>query len=99
MRTKTYTAKLSKASHLKLSEFFNQLTILYNCALQDRKDAYEKHKKSISLYDQMKSLTEIRKNEDWFQEIRCDLQRSALIGLDKAYKRFFYLEGLLDSSL
>ena len=93
IRTHTYTAYLSKTTHKRLNNFLAQLTILYNAALEERISAYKKQSKSISRYDQMKSLTEIRKDDEWFSQFRCDAQRSVLIRLDHAYKRFFNKDG------
>src|SRR6266478_7170062 len=37
---------------------------LYNAALQERRDAYQTHKKSLNYYDQAKQLKEIRASGD-----------------------------------
>ena len=89
IRTHNYTACLSKTTHRRLNNFLAQLTILYNAALEERVDAYKKQGKTISRYDQFKSLTEIRRDDEWFSQFRCEAQRSVLVRLDHAYKRFF----------
>ena len=72
IRTTTHTAKLSRSTHEHLDDFLNQQTLLWNCALQERIEAYERGVK-IKLYGkkltkwmhgyvgQMPSLTEIRR--------------------------------------
>ena len=89
MRTYTYKAKLSAPAHKRLDEFLEQQRILYNCALQERMDCHKKTGKSISKYDQDKSLTIIRDEDADFSKFHCRSQRSALCRLDMAYKRFF----------
>ncbi len=89
IRTYTYTAKLSRDCHRNLEEFLNQETLLWNCALQERIEAYEKQNIGISYLDQQKSLTTIRKEDDWFEKFHCSSQRTCLRRLDKAFKRFF----------
>ncbi len=89
MRTYTYQAKLSRASHAHLQEFLEQQRLLYNGALQERIDCYRKTGRTISNYDQYKSLTTIRAQDEWFAKYHLHSQRSALARLDKAYKRFF----------
>ena len=89
IRTYTYTAKISKGCHRNLNEFLSQETLLWNCALQERIEAYEKQGIGISYLDQQKSLTTIRKEDDWFSKFHCSSQRTCLRRLDKAFKRFF----------
>ncbi len=89
IRTYTYTAKISKGCHRNLNEFLSQETLLWNCALQERLEAYEKQGIGISYLDQQKSLTTIRKEDDWFSKFHCSSQRTCLRRLDKAFKRFF----------
>ena len=89
IRTYTYTAKISKGCHRNLNEFLSQETLLWNCALQERIEAYEKQGIGISYLDQQKSLTTIRKEDDWFSKFQCPSQRTCLRRLDKAFKRFF----------
>jgi putative transposase len=57
--------------------------ILYNAALQERIDCYSKTKKSITYYNQCKSLKDIEQN------IPVNLQRWTLSKLDNAFKAFF----------
>ena len=89
IRTYTYTAKISKGCHRNLNEFLSQETLLWNCALQERIEAYKKQGITISLYDQQKSLTQIRGDDDWFSKFDAFAQRTCLRRLDKAFKRFF----------
>ena len=89
IRTCTYTAKLSRDCHRNLEEFLNQETLLWNCALQERIDAYKKQGIGISYLDQQKSLTRIREEDEWFEKFHCSSQRTCLRRLDKAFKRFF----------
>ena len=89
IRTYTYTAKLSRDCHRNLEEFLNQETLLWNCALQERIDAYKKQGIGISYLAQQKSLTQIRGEDEWFGKFHCSSQRTCLRRLEKASKRFF----------
>ncbi len=89
IRTYTYTAKLSRDCHRNLEEFLNQETLLWNCALQERIDAYKKQGIGISYLDQQESLTRIREEDEWFEKFHCSSQRTCLRRLEKAFKRFF----------
>ncbi len=89
MRAYTYAAKLSRQTHANLEDFLAQQRILYNAALQERIDCYQKTGRKITAYDQYKSLTIIRAQDEWFAKYHVQSQRSALLRLDKAYRRFF----------
>lgn len=87
-RTHTYTAKLGSSVHARLTAFFEQQRLLFNAALEERIGAYRKAGQSISLYEQIKSLTVLREDQEFSQyDVRC--QRSALFTLDRAFKSFF----------
>ncbi len=89
IRTVTLTASISAATHCRLDTFLRQQTELWNAALEERIDCYRKTGKTITAFDQMKSLTEIRRDDEDFRQFPVAPQRSALRRLDKAFKRFF----------
>lgn len=62
---------------------------LYNGALQERRDAWRVQRRGISLYDQGKSLTEIRASVPGWADVPRRVAFSALIRLDRAFKSFF----------
>ena len=93
MRTYSYKAKCSKQTHQNLDEFLAQQRILYNAALQERIDCYRKTGKSISFYDQCKSLTLIRADDADYRKFHAGSQRSVLNRLHKGYGRFFRCGG------
>ncbi len=80
---------MSADCYRNLEEFLNQQTMLWNCALEERKGAYEKQGIGISYLDQQKSLTKIREEDEWFSKFHCSSQRTCLRRLEKAFKRFF----------
>lgn len=85
LKTYTYTANISKNTHERLDNFLEHLTDLYNAALEERQSAYKKGI-SLSLYDQQKSLTEYRKDDNQYF---CIAQQSILRRVDNSFKRFF----------
>lgn len=62
---------------------------LYNACLEERIDAYRKHKKSIGFHDQCKSLTEIRGFDAAYAQINAQSLQVTLKRVDLAYKAFF----------
>ena len=89
MITYTYKAKLNAHTHRNLAEFLTQQRLLYNGALQERIDCYQKTGVSIGLFDQRGSLTTIRHTDEWFGKFDRWCQDSALVRVDRAFKRFF----------
>ena len=51
-------AKLTRKGYRRLDWIRRKLNRHYNSCLQERRDAWEKDKKRVSAYDQMKSLTQ-----------------------------------------
>ena len=75
--------------YVRLNALVESQRVLYNAALQERRDAWKMVRKSISLYDQQKSLTECRKEFSDMALEPIKLQRGTLNRLDKAFKSFF----------
>ena len=73
-----------------LSDLLRRHKDLWNAALQERIDAYQKAAKSISYQDQCASLTEIRGElpDDW-ATMNCSSQQVTLRRLSKAFDNFF----------
>lgn len=60
----------------------------YNAALQERIEAWKLQRKSVTLYDQFKELTQLRQDPQ-FATIAADIQREPLRRLDLAMRGFF----------
>ena len=90
MLKKTFKYRLypNKAQAEALSGQLSEASRLYNAALQERIEAYARHRKSVSYYDQAAQLTEIRKTGDLGLP-NCHCAQDVLKRLDKAFKAFF----------
>lgn len=104
----TYKYRLlpNKTQHRQLKQILESQRILYNAALQERRDAWNYIKRriavlsnkedikkikqagNISMFDQFKSLTEIRKDKD-YSSIPANIQRATLNRVNEAFKGFF----------
>ena len=89
VRTLRFPAKLNSSTHRALNAFLTAQRHLWNAALEERIGAYQKCDKTISAYDQFKSLTVIRTDDPDYAKIAVAAQRSILFRLDKAFKAFF----------
>ena len=99
VRTIRETASLGRATHQRLDCAFELGRQLYNAALQERMDCYQKTHRSISYQDQCRSLTLIRRDDAAYRDLPVDLmRRSALLRLDEAFKHFFRRVKLLKNN-
>ena len=80
---------MTAAAHNQLDSLFRDCAALYNAALEERTDCYRKTGRTITYYDQCKSLTEIRRDLDGFSDLSLQVQRGVLARLDRAFQAFF----------
>ena len=63
---------------------------LYNSALEERRDCWEKEGEVVTLYDQMRGLTQNRRNDpDGIGAIAVKAERGMLVRLERAFQAFF----------
>jgi len=90
---RAYKFQLSpnKEQEILLNKHFGSIRYVYNYFLNERKEQYQKDKKSDSYYTQCKTLTTLKKNKDtiWLKEINSQSLQSSLRNLDTAYVNFF----------
>jgi len=88
IKTFKYRLYPSKRQAEALTFHLAEACRLYNAALQERRDAYEIERKSISFYDQSKQLKDIRAAGDiGIANFTC--ARDALQRADRAFAAFF----------
>ncbi len=87
----TYRFKLmpTKSQYATLDRLCEDQRQLYNAALEERVDAWEKAKLSISKIDQFKSLTEIRGFSDTYKDVPVSLSRWTISRVADAFTGFF----------
>jgi len=90
---KTYKYKIIPKEDQKvlLNKHFGSIRFIYNYFLNERKREYETNKQTINYYDNAKSLTELKKQEEysWLNEINSQSLQTSLKNLDDAYNGFF----------
>lgn len=91
MEIRRYTFKLYPTA-AQVARFERNLDLhrtLYNAALEERIDAYRKAGKTITRFDQSKSVPEIRKVYPEIGELQANSIIETLVRLDNAYQAFF----------
>lgn len=90
---KSYKYKLlpSIEQSVLLNKHFGSIRFVYNHFLNKRKSEYELNKNTLNYYDNAKSLTELKKLDDykWLNEINSQSLQYSLKSLDGAYQNFF----------
>ena len=79
----------AKAQEVALNEQLRLCRNLYNCALRERRDAHRKAGKTVTGYDQMKHLTEIKAALPEYKGVYSQVLQDVLKRLDKAFQGFF----------
>ncbi len=74
-----------------LLKHFGACRFVFNKFLHERKEKYLNEKTSLNYYDNARTLTDLKKEEDfdWLKEINSQSLQSAIRNLDSAYKNFF----------
>jgi putative transposase len=87
----TYKEKLrpSCSQERALYEVLWRCRELYNAALEQRITAWQRHRKSISRYDQEAELKDIRAEFPEYAAIHSHILQDVLARLDKTYQAFF----------
>ena len=91
LKSYKYKLKPSEEQIVLLNKHFGSVRFAYNFFLNERKKEYETNKNTINYYDNAKSLTELKKQEDysWLNEINSQSLQDSLKNLETSYKNFF----------
>ena len=88
-RTYQLRGHTSRAGYGRIREALGVCQRLYNRALAERIAVYRLTGKTMGTYAMMKRLTQLRRAEQSLREIDVNVERGALIRLDRAYQAFF----------
>jgi putative transposase len=89
LRVYRYRLHPTRAQEAILHATLWRLRELYNAALQERRDAYQKGGVSISAYQQMAQLKDVRAEREDIAAIHVHLLQDAITRLDRAFRAFF----------
>lgn len=89
MRAFRYRLYPTKAQEAALLDTLRLTRELYNAALQERRDAYRKAGKSVSVYEQMRSLPKVKAVRPEFKKVHAHVLQGVVTQLDRAFQGFF----------
>lgn len=86
-----YKIKPNDEQTVLLNKHFGSIRFAYNYFLNERKKEYETNKNTLNYYDNARSLTELKKKEEyyWLREVNSQSLQHSLKSLDGAYQNFF----------
>ncbi len=88
--TYQYGLRPARAQHRALEAILEGQRLLYNAALQERRDAWRLAGRSVTRIDQSKSLTQIRADDpEGYGALPVNLSRWSLKKLDESFQAFF----------
>lgn len=88
-KTFQYRITANQTTYQKAEKWLSLCRQLYNDCLNERITAYKKNKKSISCYDQIKKLPQLKKAFPEFKQVNSQTLQDVIQRLDKAYQGFF----------
>jgi putative transposase len=88
-RSLKYRLFPAKKQQRLLQEQLNECRWLYNHFLEQRKNSWEQDKKSISYFDQCKSLIALKKERPSLNNIYSQVLQNVADKIDKAFQNFF----------
>ena len=78
---------------IMIDKTFGCTRFVFNKFLFERKEKYEENKIKLNVYEQLKELTDLKKENNWLKEVdSCALQK-CVFNLDDAFKNFFHGNG------
>lgn len=89
IRSYRYRLRPTRAQAVVLGKWLFLTRQIYNAALQERRDAWQKCRVSVSAFDQSKSLSLIRADDPTFAAVSLVALRGVIRRLDRAFAGFF----------
>jgi putative transposase len=89
VQTYKYKLKPNVSQSKRLEQWLGTCRFLYNPGLELKIYAWEQRRKSISKYDLMKQLPELKKEADWIKDVPSQSLQSVFDRLDGSYQNFF----------
>jgi putative transposase len=88
-RTYQYRANVNRATEANAIRWLSLCCSLYNAAVEQRRDAWYRCRKSVSGYDQAKELPILKKIFPQYATVSAQVLQDVVERLDRAYQQFF----------
>lgn len=88
IKTYKYKLKLNNSQTIRVDSWINTCRFIYNLALETKINAYKSGNITLSKFDLMKQLPELKAYE-WIKDVPCHSLQNVIERLDQAYDKFF----------
>lgn len=91
LKSYKYKLKPNEEQIVLLNKHFGSVRFVYNYFLNERKLEYETNKQQLNYYDNAKSLTNLKKTEEfnWLNDVNSQSLQVSLKNLEGSYNNFF----------
>jgi len=89
IQTTQYKLKLTSAQERVFDHWLGVCRFVYNLGLEWKIYAWKQRRKSISTYDLMKALPELKKEADWIKEVPAQTLQAVMERLERSFQNFF----------
>ena len=89
LKTYEYKLKTNMFQEQTLLQWLGTCRCVYNLALETKIEAYRINKTSLSKFDLIKQLPELKKDFDWINSVPSQTLQSVVERMDTAYQSFF----------
>jgi len=88
---RTYKRKLilSTEQSNRIASWIGACRVVYNLGMEIKNKSYKDKKLSVSKYDLMKQLPDLKQDYDWIKDVPSQSLQAALDRLENSYKNFF----------
>ena len=72
-----------------IEKTFGSTRYIYNNFLAERKSKYEESKTKVNVFEQLKELTDLKREKEWLREMDSCALQACVYNLDDAFQKFF----------
>ena len=95
VRYKAYKFRIypDELQRILIEKTFGCTRFVFNTFLAERKQKYEENKTRVSVYEQIRELTELKQGKLWLKEVDSCALQACVYNLDDAFQNFFHGKG------
>ena len=79
----------TRTGYSGIDDVLDRCAVLYNAALQHRRDAWQQTQESVSYYDQFREVTGLRQDDPYWEALSVQVARGVIMRAQRAYDGFF----------
>lgn len=89
IRTYKRKLKLTKSQEQRIRSWIGACRVVYNLGMEIKQSAYKSTGKSVSKYDLLNQLPDLKKDFEWIGDVPSQTLQASIERLDRSYQNFF----------